>query len=622
LSDSEQEKISPKRSVGISGGILYGIGCGIGGSIFTLLGRAIGNAGPGVLISFILGGVLIFFTALNFSELATSLPISGGGYSFSKEAMGGFLAFLIGFFLWIANIALCSFSAQVFTFTLYVFFPILEDYIIFIEIVSILFIGIIIFRTTRRATKILISLTIILILFLVIFIIAGIVIAPITNASDFNFNYFFSPTNFFGVILMFPVLFVGFTSITSNLAYLSSDLKNPSKNIPKVFIIAITMTLFLYLLITFVVLINIGDDVENIIKKPVLLAEILLKILGPFGFILMGSAAIISTLISMNAAIGSAVSILFALARDNYVHKSLKKVSKRTGMPIYSLIITLAVAILFTIFTTLFGFAAEITSLIYLFGLAFINFGAVLLRNKRKELSRPFKVPFFPYLPIIVGSMCLIFAFILSPIAILLGIIILSAGISYYVLKIADRNSIVLTVSGFKFLSTCLLGVFIWITANFTDISSAINGFNDIFLEIILRILIYIGIFTFGTVALDVIPLREMVYFFIKKVDREMIAIGDGQIIELGEKRLKVIHIVNLILGILQITFAVFIFFVVYFVGSDIINLEQVLLGGTIIYQDAAEYFSLTILILFGLSISISGVIQLYSSRELKRLRI
>jgi amino acid transporter len=60
LTEPEEKEVIPEKTIGISGGLLYGIGCGIGGTIFTLLGTAIGVAGPGVLISLILGGVVIF----------------------------------------------------------------------------------------------------------------------------------------------------------------------------------------------------------------------------------------------------------------------------------------------------------------------------------------------------------------------------------------------------------------------------------------------------------------------------------------------------------------------------------------------------------------------------------
>jgi amino acid transporter len=149
---------APEKKHGIMAGILYGIGCGIGGSIFILLSTGIDVAGPGVLISLILGGVLIFFTALNYSELSTSLPISGGAYNFTKEGIGGFSAFIIGSFLWIANIATCSFSAQALTIIIVIFFPFLEIYSIPIAITAVILTSIVFLRTQRFATRTLIGL--------------------------------------------------------------------------------------------------------------------------------------------------------------------------------------------------------------------------------------------------------------------------------------------------------------------------------------------------------------------------------------------------------------------------------------------------------------------------------
>ena len=112
MNETNHEEVLPSEPLKLSQGILYGIGCGIGGSIFVLLGSGIQIAGSGILFSLVLGGILIFFTGLNFAELSTSLPFEGGAYNFSKEGLGGFLAFIIGFFLWIANTATCAFSAQ------------------------------------------------------------------------------------------------------------------------------------------------------------------------------------------------------------------------------------------------------------------------------------------------------------------------------------------------------------------------------------------------------------------------------------------------------------------------------------------------------------------------------
>ena len=248
LNESKSKEVTQKlktilppeeHKIGTTQGVLYGVGCGIGGSIFILLGTGIETAGPGVLISLLLGGILIFLTALNYSELSTSLPISGGAYNFGKEGVGGFLAFSIGFFLWIANITACAFSAQAFTLVIDVFFPFLDPLIIPISIFAILFITIVFFRTQRFAIRTLIILTIILILIFVIFIISGLFIAPFTNSTNFNPEYLTSGMNAFTIIQMFALLFVFFTSITSNLAYLNKDYKQPSKTIPRVNILAI-----------------------------------------------------------------------------------------------------------------------------------------------------------------------------------------------------------------------------------------------------------------------------------------------------------------------------------------------------------------------------------------------
>ena len=626
MTEKEQEAFVPTRTIKLSSGILYGIGCGIGGSVFILLGTAIGQAQSGVFISLILGGILIFITALNYSELSTSLPVSGGAYNFSKEALGGFLAFIIGFFLWIASIATFSFSAQAFVVVIEAFFPlpIMKNLFILIAIISILLTTIVVFRTQKLALKALIFLTIVLLIIFGIFIISGFLIAPITNISNFNTDFLTSDTNFLSVILMFSFLFIFFTSITSNLAYLNADLKNPSKNIPKANIFAILITLLIYLLITTVSMINIGNNPD---ESPILLALILNDVLGFSGYLLMGIAATISTFIAMNAALGSAVAVMQALARDHYVSQKLLKVNKKTNAPTFILIITTGIAILFTILAIVFadiGFTANITTFIYFVGLAFVNFAAVNLRYKRKELDRPFKAPFFPYLPLIVGSICLVFAFALNINAILLGLVIFVIGVSYYLLTITDRHSIVFTLAGLKFFALVLVGIFIWIINNLGTISSPTQGFVAIFSFILLRTLIFICIFSIGTIFFDIFPLKELVYYFIKKVNKKEVAIdiGIGTIIELKKTKAKSIYYTNIIISIIQIASSFFIFSLITLFTLDIISIENITFGSSIIPQKTAEFLFISLLLFFGTTLLFGGTISLYLNRETKTLGI
>jgi len=629
LTEKDQEQILPTRHVGLLAGILYGIGCGIGGSIFILLGSAIYGAQSGVLISLILGGILIFITALNYSELSTSLPVSGGAYNFSKEALGGFLAFIIGFFLWIASILTFSFSAQAFTVVIEAFFPgtFIQNLFIPIAILSILFTAVVMFRTQKVALRTLVSLTIVLLIIFGIFIFAGIFIAPTTNLSNYDPSFLLSETNFFVVVFWFSSLFIFFTSITSNLAYINAELKTPSKNIPKTNIFAILITLLIYLSITIVVMINIGSDTSGLENSPILLSLVLNDILGFPGYLLMGIAATISTFIAMNAALGSAVAVMFALARDNYISKKFLKVSKKTKVPTLVIIVTTTIAVFFTIIAIIFadiGFIANITTFIYFFGLAFVNFAAVILRYKRKELDRPFKAPFFPYLPVIIGSTCLILSFVLNPNAILLGLLILFIGITYYLLTLADRHSVILTLAGLKFFALVLVGIFIWVLNNFSVLSSPISGFSSIFSYILLRILISLGIFAAATIFFDIFPLKELVYFFIKRVNKKEVAIdiGIGQIIELKKSKAKLIYNINIIISIIQILSSIFIFILVSLFAMDIISIDSITFGAIFMPQATAEYLFNAVLIFLGTTLLFGGLFSLYLNKEHRTLGI
>lgn len=616
MTESKKEEILPKRTLKVSQAIIYGIGCGIGGSIFILLSDGIAFAGPGILISLILCGILIFFTGLNYSELSTSLPIAGGAYNFTKEGLGGFLAFIIGFFFWIANIAACSFSAQTFALVIdQVLGGIDPLYIGLISILPLLLTSLVIFRTQKIAIRALLISTLILIGMFIFFIFSGLIISPIFQTSSFSSDYLFSGTSFFGVISAFSLLFLLFTSITSNLAYLNADLKNPSKNVPKTNVYAILITLGIYLLITITVLLNIEVGSTG---TPVLLADVLGNILGPFGFYFMAAAALISTTIAINAALGSAVSVITALARDRYIPKKIRAVKKRTDMPVLALMITAFLAIIFTVFARI-GLTAETTNLIFFIGLASVNYAAVKLRHKRKELDRPFKAPFFPFLPILLFICFLTFAVLFGIIwieALFLAIIISIIGVVYYLLSLADKPSISLTLAGIKFFIAIVIGFIVWIVNNFSSVSSITVSMN--------RILIIIGVFTIGTIIFDLFPLRQVIYYFIRKVDKSKVAIrfGNAQIIELGKKRSKIIHVVDIIITLLQFVSVISIFSIVYLLLNNIIVIEEINLGTTIISKEAGRFLFISILIFFGIVLFFSTVILWYRNRELKKLGI
>src|SRR3954453_2137890 len=76
---------------------MLGIGGIIGTGIFVLTGQAAGkHAGPAVIISMILAGIVSAFAALCYSEFAAAVPISGSAYAYGYGTLGEFVAWIIG----------------------------------------------------------------------------------------------------------------------------------------------------------------------------------------------------------------------------------------------------------------------------------------------------------------------------------------------------------------------------------------------------------------------------------------------------------------------------------------------------------------------------------------------
>jgi basic amino acid/polyamine antiporter, APA family len=84
------------RTVGALDLTALGIGAIIGTGIFVIIGEAIAESGPAIVISFVLAGVTCVFSALAYAELASTLPVSGSAYTYAYATMGEVFAWIIG----------------------------------------------------------------------------------------------------------------------------------------------------------------------------------------------------------------------------------------------------------------------------------------------------------------------------------------------------------------------------------------------------------------------------------------------------------------------------------------------------------------------------------------------
>ncbi|EUA42757.1 amino acid permease family protein [Mycobacterium xenopi 4042] len=71
---------------------MFGVGSTVGTGIFVILSVSVPQAGPAVVISFILAGIAAGLTAICYAELASAVPVSGSAYSYSYAILGEFAA--------------------------------------------------------------------------------------------------------------------------------------------------------------------------------------------------------------------------------------------------------------------------------------------------------------------------------------------------------------------------------------------------------------------------------------------------------------------------------------------------------------------------------------------------
>ena len=93
------EKKSLHRSLGAFQLTMLGIGAVIGTGIFVLTAEAAQKAGPGMMISFIIAGLVCAVAALCYAEMSAMVPVSGSAYTYSYAVMGELIAWMVGWAL-------------------------------------------------------------------------------------------------------------------------------------------------------------------------------------------------------------------------------------------------------------------------------------------------------------------------------------------------------------------------------------------------------------------------------------------------------------------------------------------------------------------------------------------
>ena len=417
-----------KRQLSLFQVIMLGTAGTIAAEIFVLTGHAARISGPASILAVIIGGLLSFSIAFNYSELATVYPETGGAMTYVREAWGsGLLSFLIGSMDAISSTFYCALSAIGFSYSLSIFIPsipIVPAAIFVIVVFTILNI-----RGVSNVGNAQIILGSILLSIFGIYIVYGFVSPNGFSLPTFlpQGSLFIHDTpfkNFASVmktIALVYAAYVGFEVIADD----AEEVRRPEKNIPIAILVSLGLITLIY---SSTMAVTLGTvPWQQLANSETALTDSISRFLPGIGVSMMAIAGILATLTSINSSMLSATRESFTLARDGVWPNALSRIN-RFRAPFLAILFIGVVSSLITIIGVV-DFLSFITSAGYLFVLFFSNLAMIRLRKKFPAINRPFKAPFFPLTPILASFTCLIVIIFsdLQPLLFTAGIILLFA---------------------------------------------------------------------------------------------------------------------------------------------------------------------------------------------------
>ena len=411
------------RRLGLWSAIAVVAGITIGSGIFRTP-ASVTNRLPGPLPLFIVwtaGGIVALCGAVTLAEVAAAFPDTGGIFVFIRRSWGRLPAFLFG---WaeLAIIRAAAVGAIATTFAEYLlrvlgYDPTIAPYDGWVHYVAAAAIAVIAglnYVGVRWGSLVQNVTTLAKFVGLLFIVVAAIVIGlPRTGG---HFTPAAPPGSFsiapFGLALV-SVLWA--YDGWADLAFISGEVKDPARNLPRALILGTLAVIVVYLLanVAYLGTMSVGE----IRHSKLVAADVALRLVGPAGVTLVAVTVMLSTLGTLNGSILTNPRVFFAMAADGLLFRKIAAVHPKYETPYVAIALTAVLGIIFVLLRTFEQLADTFVTAIlpfYALGVASIF---VFRRRPSTEYQPPFRAPFYPIAPIlfVVAALYLLVNALIDP---------------------------------------------------------------------------------------------------------------------------------------------------------------------------------------------------------------
>ncbi|HEY0941194.1 MAG TPA: amino acid permease [Steroidobacter sp.] len=395
----------PTPTLSVFDATMITVGIVIGAGIFETPSLVAGIAGSptAMMAAWVLGGVLSLIGALTYAELATAYPSAGGDYTFLTRAYGKQVSFL---FAWARSTVICTGSIALLGF-------ILGDYLSRLHnlgayssaiyaataVIVLTLINLVGLRSSSRMQN---ALTLLEITGVLVVAVAGMTLEPAPVAAAASSS---EGEGAFGLAMVFVLLTFGGWN---EAAYVSAEVRGGHRAVVRTLVISIGVITFAYLIFVGGVLHGLGF--EQLKASRAIGVDVIERALGPIGGQLIGVAVAVAALTSMNSTMLVGARSNYSVAQDWQALRFMGRWQGERHAPVVGFIVQAAIALALIAFGALekdgFATMVEFTAPVFWFFFMLSGIALLVLRRRDPQRPRPFRVPWYPVLPLIFVAMC------------------------------------------------------------------------------------------------------------------------------------------------------------------------------------------------------------------------